>query len=51
MIVAAQEASERFEVTIEIFCWQENALQLAEAKATGIRVWPRNHTQYRDEQL
>ncbi len=51
MIVAAQEASESFEITIEIFCWQENALQLAEAMATGIRIWPRNHTLHKDEQL
>lgn len=51
MIVAAQEASECFEIAIEIFCWPENALQLAEAMATGIRIWPRNHTLHKDEQL
>jgi len=40
LIVAAQEASESVEITIEIFCWSENALELAEAMATGIRIWP-----------
>lgn len=49
MIVAAQKASNSFEITIEIFCWSENALQLAEAMATGIRIWPRNHTLREDE--
>lgn len=40
LIVAAQGGSESFEITIEIFCWSENALELAEAMATGIRIWP-----------
>lgn len=40
LIVAAQEASDSVEITIEIFCWSDNALELAEAMATGIRIWP-----------
>lgn len=40
LIVAAQEASDSVEITIEIFCWSDNALELAEAIATGIRIWP-----------
>lgn len=40
LIVAAQEASESVEITIEIFCWSDSAVELAEAMATGIQIWP-----------
>lgn len=40
LIVAAQEASDSVEITIEIFCWSDSAVELAEAMATGIRIWP-----------
>ncbi|HBO5116067.1 TPA: hypothetical protein L4W63_000324 [Pseudomonas aeruginosa] len=42
LIVAAQEASDSFEITIEIFCWSENAQELAEAMVTGLLIWPMN---------
>ena len=40
LAIAAQEASECVEITVEIFSWSENAQELAEAMATGILIWP-----------
>lgn len=42
LAIAAQEACDSFEITIEIFCWSENAQALAEAMATGLLIWPMN---------
>lgn len=42
LAIAAQEASECVEITVEIFSWSENAQELAEAMATGILIWPMN---------
>lgn len=49
MIVAAQEVSNSFEITMAIFCWSENAMELAEAMAIGIRIWPMNDTLHKEE--
>ena len=40
LAIAAQEASECVEITVEIFSWSENAQELAKAMATGILIWP-----------
>ncbi|AKV06117.1 hypothetical protein B723_06785 [Pseudomonas fluorescens NCIMB 11764] len=39
LAIAAQEASECVEITVEIYSWSENAQELAEAMATGILIW------------
>jgi len=43
LAIAAQEASGCIEITIEIFCWSENAQELAEAMGTGLFIWPMNN--------
>ena len=50
LVVAAQEASESAEITVEIYCWSENALELAEAMATGIRICSMSCNPHQEEQ-
>ena len=46
---AAQEASERVEITVEFYSRSENAQELAEAMATGILISQMNNPLDKEE--
>ena len=49
LAIAAQEASECVEITVDIYSWLENAQELAEAMATGLLIWPMNDSLDKEE--